>query len=56
MEICPKCERQLKNAKQWHNCVKVDIAELFANKAEELEFIFDKILIEVIDWENIAGQ
>jgi Domain of unknown function (DUF5655) len=54
MEICPKCERQLKNANQWHNCVKVDIAELFANKAEELEFIFDKILSQVIEWENIA--
>jgi hypothetical protein len=54
MQTCPKCERELRNPNQWHNCVKVNIGDLFKNKAEELEFIFDKLLAEIIDWENIV--
>lgn len=54
MQTCPKCERELRNPNQWHNCVKVNIGDLFKNKAEELEFIFDRLLAEIIDWENIA--
>ncbi len=54
MYICPKCERELRNPNQWHNCVKMDIGELFKNKAVELEFVFDKLLTEIIEWDNIA--
>ena len=54
MQTCPKCERELKNPNQWHNCVKVNIGDLFKNKAEELEFIFDRLLAEIINWENIV--
>ena len=54
MWTCPKCERELKNPNQWHNCVKVSIDSLFEGKEDELVFVFDKLLSEVIDWENVA--
>jgi len=54
MYTCPKCEREIKNPNQWHNCVKVSIDSLFEGKAEELVLIFDKLLSEVIDWENVV--
>jgi Domain of unknown function (DUF5655) len=54
MWTCPKCERELKNPNQWHNCVKVGIDSLFAGKAEELVYVFDKLLTTVVDWEDVA--
>jgi len=54
MWTCPKCERDLKNPNQWHNCVKVSIDSLFEGKAEELVLVFDKLLSEIIDWENVS--
>ena len=54
MWTCPKCERELKNPNQWHNCVKISIDSLFIGKAEELVFVFDKLLSEIVDWENVA--
>lgn len=54
MYTCPKCERELKNPNQWHNCVKVSIDSLFEGKEEELVLVFDKLLSEIIEWENIA--
>jgi hypothetical protein len=53
MWTCPKCERELKNPNQWHNCVKVSIDSLFEGKAAELVFVFDKLLSEIVDWENV---
>ncbi len=53
MWTCPNCERELRNLNQWHNCVKVNIGDLFVNKAEGLEFVFDRLLSEIIDWENV---
>lgn len=53
MWICPKCERELKKENQWHNCVKVSIDSLFEGKPMELMVLFDKILAEVADWENV---
>jgi hypothetical protein len=53
MWICPKCERELKKENQWHNCVKVSIDSLFEGKASDLISVFDKILSEVVDWENV---
>ena len=54
MWTCPKCERELRNPNQWHNCVKVDIGDLFKNKSAELELIFDRLLTEIVQWENTA--
>ena len=54
MWTCPKCERELKNPNQWHNCVKVSMDSLFEGKPEELVLVFDKLLSEIIDWENVA--
>ena len=51
---CTKCERELKNPKQWHNCVKVSINSLFEGKNLELILVFDKLLSEIIDWENVV--
>ena len=51
--ICPNCERELRNANQWHHCAKVEIGDLFKNKAIELEFVFDKLLAEIVDWQDI---
>jgi len=54
MWTCPKCERELKNLNQGHNCVKVSIDSLFEGKADELVFVFDKLLSEIVDWQNVA--
>lgn len=54
MWTCPKCERELKNPNQWHNCVKVSIDSLFEGKTKELAFVFDKLLAEIIDWDNVV--
>ena len=52
--VCPKCERELRKPNQWHNCVKVEIGDLFKNKSADLEFVFDKLLAEIFGWENIT--
>lgn len=54
MKVCPKCERELKNENQWHNCVKVSIDSLFEGKAVELILVFDKLLTEIVDWDAVA--
>jgi hypothetical protein len=51
---CPKCERVLKNPNAWHNCIKQDLDKLFENKIEILSFLFDKILDNVISWDNVS--
>jgi len=53
MWVCPKCERELKRESQWHNCVKVSIDNLFEGKSNDLVILFDKILSEIMDWENV---
>ena len=50
---CPKCERTLKNANQWHCCINQDIDNLFVGKPDELAFAFDRILSFVVDFENV---
>jgi Domain of unknown function (DUF5655) len=54
MWTCPKCERELRNPNQWHNCVKVSIDSLFEGKSEELVLVFDKLLSEILDWKDVA--
>ena len=53
MWTCPICERDLKKENQWHMCIKADLNSLFAGKPKELEYVFDKILAEVIDWDGV---
>jgi predicted transport protein len=50
---CPKCERVIKNPNQWHNCIKQDIDKLFENKTKDLVFVFDKLLSNIIEWDNV---
>jgi predicted transport protein len=50
---CPKCERIIKNPNQWHNCIKQDIDTLFENKVKDLVFVFDKLLLNIIEWDNV---
>lgn len=54
METCPACERQLKSANQWHYCAKVDIDSLFEGKDDEVVLIFDRLLSEIVEWEDTA--
>ena len=53
MWTCPTCERDLPRENQWHICVKADLDSLFAGKPKELEYIFDKILAEVVEWDGV---
>src|SRR6202012_2715636 len=52
--ICPKCERELKNEKQTHYCARVNLDSLFEGKSEELVLTFDKLLLSVADWDDVA--
>ncbi|SEF84239.1 hypothetical protein [Algoriphagus boritolerans] len=36
-----------------HSCEKEDLDFLFEGKSKELEFMFDKILPEVIEWDGV---
>lgn len=50
---CPNCERELPNLGQRHYCARVSLDSLFANRSSELVLVFDKILAEVADWEDV---
>src|SRR5580698_7378885 len=50
---CPDCERELINEKQWHYCAKISLDSLFTGRSPELVLVFDKILAEVADWEDV---
>lgn len=47
------CERDLLRENLWHICVKADLDSLFEGKPKELEFMFDKILAEVVEWDGV---
>lgn len=51
MWTCPNCERKFKTRNQSHTCGEKTLDDLFENKSDELILAFDKILVEVIDWE-----
>ena len=36
-----------------HNCIKQDIDTLFVNKSKDLVFVYDKLLSNIIDWNNV---
>jgi hypothetical protein len=50
---CPKCERELKSANQWHYCARISLDSLFEGRPPELILVFDKILAEVAGWEDV---
>jgi len=50
---CPNCDRELPNAHQRHYCARVSLDSLFAGRPPELVLVFDKILAEVADWEDV---
>lgn len=50
---CPHCERELPTSGQRHYCARVSLDSLFANRSPELVLVFDKILAEVADWEDV---
>jgi hypothetical protein len=52
--VCPKCERELKSETQTHYCAKVNLNTLFEGKSDELILTFDKLLLQVADWDDIA--
>jgi hypothetical protein len=39
---------------QWHDCVKVEIDSLFANKREDLILIFDQLLTNIVAWADVS--
>jgi hypothetical protein len=49
---CNVCERFFKSNNQSHICHKGDIDEIFGDKPEELLLAFDKLLVNIIDWEG----
>ena len=51
--VCPKCERELLKENQTHYCARVSIDSLFKGKPDELVLVFDKILAEVADWQDV---
>lgn len=51
--ICPNCERVLRFANQYHSCVNQDLDSLFEGKSKELIYVFDKILMQVAEWEGV---
>ncbi|HTH82168.1 MAG TPA: DUF5655 domain-containing protein, partial [Mucilaginibacter sp.] len=52
--VCPKCERELKNETQTHYCAKVNLDSLFEGKSAELILTFDKLLLLIADWDDVA--
>jgi len=50
---CPICERELLKVNQLHYCIKVSLDSLFAGRPPELILVFDKILAEVADWDDV---
>jgi len=54
MWTCPKCERNFKTANQSHSCVDVSLDDLFSGKPEELLLTFDRLLSELVNWEEVS--
>ncbi|MEN0053312.1 MAG: DUF5655 domain-containing protein [Mucilaginibacter sp.] len=51
--ICPKCDRELPKPAQPHYCARVSLDSLFAGRPPELVLVFDRILAEVADWDEV---
>jgi len=51
MWTCPKCERVFKTTNQSHYCNETTLDAIFENKPDDILLAFDKIMMEVINWE-----
>ena len=51
--ICPNCQRKLRNVNAWHYCKQVDMDGLFERKSDAIVLMFDIILQQVADWEDV---
>lgn len=51
---CPSCKRKFGKLNQHHMCGQYDMDALFEGKPDELLLIFDKLLVELIDWPEMA--
>ena len=54
MHYCPKCHRPLARPNAWHYCAEVDMDELFEGKAPELVLIFDRLLEQIVQWDEVG--
>ena len=54
--VCPHCERKLRNINAWHYCQKIEIDELFVDKSDEIVLVFDTIMQQVSQWENVEAE
>jgi hypothetical protein len=50
---CPNCDRELPKEGQRHYCARVNLDSLFQGRPPELVLVFDKILAEVTEWEDV---
>ena len=51
---CPECKRKFGKPNQHHMCGQYDLDSLFEGKPEELLLIFDRLLVELIEWPEMA--
>ncbi len=51
--VCPKCERELAKENQTHYCARVSVDSLFKGRSADLVLVFDKLLAEVADWNDV---
>jgi hypothetical protein len=52
--VCPKCERELVKENQTHYCARVSVDSLFKGRSAEMVLVFDKLLAEVADWDDVV--
>lgn len=53
MVTCPHCKRPVRSLSAWHYCEEVDIDSLFDNKVEEVTLIAEKIMVALMDWNQV---
>lgn len=51
MWTCQKCERVFKTTNQSHYCNETTLDALFENKPDDILLVFDRIMMEVVNWE-----
>ena len=52
--ICPKCDRPIASAKQWHYCARVDMDTLFERKEDIVLHLFDRLVEVAGAWPGVA--
>lgn len=53
LPTCPSCGRPLTKANTWHQCEKVDIADVFKGKSPELLPLFRKLETKMKRWKGL---